>query len=158
MSTLIRRFKKMQDKQKRTRAKGRALTKKMIEEMGVSLKMSYDNPKQPIVLRTRNGVTREIKPCPYTINRIFGKPMTYMYVGWSYNGKAQSFSYSRVVYAWFNGDIPAGDYDIDHIDNDTLNNFPENLRLLTHKENIQKRPNHGCNQYKNARTMGIYKK
>ena len=92
MSTLIRRFKKMQDKQKRTRAKGRALTKKMIEEMGVSLKMSYDNPKQPIVLRTRNGVTKEIKPCPYTINRVLGKPMTYRYVGWSDNGKAQSFS------------------------------------------------------------------
>ena len=157
MSSLIRRFKKMQDKQKRTRAKGRALTKKMIEEMGVRLEIGEDKAN-PTVLRTRKGVTRKIKPCPYTINRIFGKPMTYMYVGWSYNGKAQSFSYSRVVYAWFNGDIPAGDYDIDHIDNNTLNNNPENLRLLSHKENIQKRPNHGCNQYKNARTMGIYKK
>lgn len=143
---------------KRTRSKGRALTKEMIKEAGVSLKMSYDNPKQPIVLRTRNGVTKEIKPCPGVKERKFGKPMTYMYIGWYYKGKQFATSFSRLVYAWFNGDIPEGNYDIDHIDNDTLNNNPENLRLVTHKENIQKRPNHGCNQYKNSRTMGICKK
>ena len=143
---------------KRTRSRGRELTKEMIKEAGVSLKMSYDNPKQPIVLRTRNGVTKEIKPCPGVKEKKFGKPITYMYIGWYNKGKQFTTSFSRLVYAWFNGDIPEGNYDIDHIDNDTLNNFPENLRLVTHKENIQKRPNHGCNQYKNSRTMGIYKK
>ena len=52
---------------------------------------------------------------------------------------------SNVVWVWFNGQIPQG-YDIDHIDNNPLNNKLSNLQLLTRKENLAKR---GCgrNQY-----------
>ena len=52
---------------------------------------------------------------------------------------------SNIVWIWFNGQIPQG-YDIDHIDNNPMNNNLSNLQLLTRKENLAKR---GCgrNQY-----------
>lgn len=42
-----------------------------------------------------------------------------------------------LVYLWFKGDIPAG-MEVDHIDDNPLNNLPENLHLLSHKANIWK--------------------
>ena len=45
---------------------------------------------------------------------------------------------SRFLYAWFNGDVPAG-YVVDHIDNDPYNNDPYNLQILTISENLEKR-------------------
>lgn len=52
---------------------------------------------------------------------------------------------SNIVWVWFNGQIPQG-YDVDHIDNNPLNNKLSNLQLLTRQENLAKR---GCgrNQY-----------
>lgn len=47
-------------------------------------------------------------------------------------------SYShRFVWFWYKGEIPEG-YEIDHINNDTLDNRIENLQLLTRKENQRK--------------------
>lgn len=51
---------------------------------------------------------------------------------------------SRIVYAWFNEICPA-EFDVDHIDNNTLNNSLSNLQLLTRKENLARRP--ARNQY-----------
>ena len=48
-------------------------------------------------------------------------------------------------YLWFKGDIPH-ELDVDHIDNDKLNNHPDNLQLLTRAENLRKR-GVGRNQY-----------
>lgn len=62
-------------------------------------------------------------------------------------------TYHRFIYIWYNGEIPAG-YDIDHIDNNSLNNDISNLRLLTRKENLAKR-GRGINQYSAARERGI---
>lgn len=45
---------------------------------------------------------------------------------------------SRLVYAYFVGDIPDG-YEVDHIDNNPFNNSLENLRILTKEENLKKR-------------------
>lgn len=42
----------------------------------------------------------------------------------------------RIVWELFNGSIPDG-LCIDHIDGDTSNNKIENLRLVTHKENMR---------------------
>ena len=43
---------------------------------------------------------------------------------------------NRLVYSNVFGEIPKG-YEIDHIDRDRKNNFPDNLRLVTKKENNQ---------------------
>ena len=45
---------------------------------------------------------------------------------------------SRLVYVWFKGDIPDG-YVCDHIDNDSFNNLPDNLQILTVGDNLAKR-------------------
>ena len=51
-----------------------------------------------------------------------------------------------VIYAWYKGEVPLG-YDIDHIDNNSLNNNIDNLQLLTHEENLKKRLFKGPNQW-----------
>ena len=38
-------------------------------------------------------------------------------------------------------------YDVDHIDNNSLNNNINNLQLLTHAENVRKSPNRSINQW-----------
>lgn len=43
---------------------------------------------------------------------------------------------NRLVYSNLCGEIPKG-YEIDHIDRNRQNNYPENLRLVTKKENNQ---------------------
>lgn len=43
----------------------------------------------------------------------------------------------RVVYAWFNNEIPEGMV-VDHIDNNPRNNHLDNLQLLTPEENLAK--------------------
>lgn len=45
---------------------------------------------------------------------------------------------SRLVYAWYNGEVPEG-YVVDHINNDPFDNRLENLQLLTDRENNIKR-------------------
>ena len=51
-----------------------------------------------------------------------------------------------VIYAWNKGEVPLG-YDVDHIDNNPLNNNIDNLQLLTHKENMRKRSIKGVNHW-----------
>lgn len=51
------------------------------------------------------------------------------------NGKRKKFYVHRLVYEAFNGEIPEG-YEINHIDENSLNNRLDNLNLLTHKANI----------------------
>lgn len=85
----------------------------------------------------------------------YGKTMVYEYVLF-YNyetRKSVLMSFHSFLYAWYKGEVPAG-YDVDHIDNDTLNNDLDNLQLLTHKENIKKRGG-GKNQYTVARENGL---
>lgn len=84
----------------------------------------------------------------------YGKDMTYLIVTlWdAERNKTASYALSRLVYLYFIGDIPEG-YDVDHIDGDTFNNLPENLQLLTRKENLAKREFNG-NKYRNSMICG----
>lgn len=56
----------------------------------------------------------------------------------AYNLKGQHFLVHRAVWEAFNGPIPEG-YDIDHIDGDPHNNYLNNLRAVTHVENLKNR-------------------
>jgi hypothetical protein len=50
--------------------------------------------------------------------------------------KGRMFTVHRIIYYLHYGVWP-GDFHIDHIDGDRLNNRPENLRLVTHKQNLR---------------------
>lgn len=56
---------------------------------------------------------------------------------WTYS--AFTVLVNRAIYAWYHGEVPAG-YEVDHIDNNTLNNHLHNLRLLTKEENLNRKP------------------
>ena len=74
----------------------------------------------------------------------------YPIISFSYKGKPVGLPLARVIWAWFNSEVPAG-YDVDHIDNDPHNNRLENLQLLTREQNLKKRfsdnPDACHNQY-----------
>lgn len=72
---------------------------------------------------------------------VYYKRNTCNYIAFSYwdkeNNRFDAISLQVLVYLWFKGDIPKG-MEVDHIDDDPLNNLPENLHLLSHKANIWK--------------------
>ena len=81
----------------------------------------------------------------------YGSSKVYLVVPfWDYNKNIRTITtMQRLVYQAFKGDIPKG-MCVDHINDDPLDNRPENLQLLTHKQNINKRKYNGANQYKNS--------
>ena len=67
------------------------------------------------------------------------RPDKYYYkITYSLNRKVINIPLSRLIYVWFIGDIPDG-YVVDHINNDSFDNRPENLQLLTVGDNLKKR-------------------
>lgn len=72
-----------------------------------------------------------------------GKPAGYIltdtrypeYKTWRVKLNGKTVIAHRVVYELTHGAIPEG-YIVDHIDQDPLNNHPENLRLATHTQNM----------------------
>ena len=59
----------------------------------------------------------------------------YLLVHLSKEGKKKMFKVHRLVYSAFNGEIPSR-MQVNHIDEDKMNNKLENLNLMTCKENI----------------------
>lgn len=107
-----------------------------------------------------DGARTGLKPiCKWTqaTRHKYGKTLVYEYVSlYNYETKKMAImGYHSFLYAWYKGEVPAG-YDVDHIDNNTLNNDIDNLQLLTHEENIKKRGG-GKNQYTAARENGLPK-
>lgn len=94
---------------------------------------------------------RQFRNTPYYVTkdgRIFNmskmveirqeKAGNYYRVSMSYGLNGKHFLVHRVVWEAFNGEIVKG-YDIDHLDGDPSNNALENLEMITHKENLQRR-------------------
>lgn len=65
-------------------------------------------------------------------------PLGYVVFHISIKGKRIHKYAQRLVWETYIGEVPKG-YDIDHIDNNKLNNKLDNLRCITHKENCYKR-------------------
>lgn len=86
------------------------------------------------IFSTFKGSLKELKPykCPdgYLLIRLFKE---------SKQGKM--FSLHRLVVESFIGSKPGELYQIDHIDNNKLNNSVSNLRWITQKENLLKKYN-----------------
>ena len=93
---------------------------------------------------------KEIKPHIVTNKLKYGVDKSYCYVflrikRFSEN-KEVNITLHNVIYAWYKGEVPIG-YDVDHIDNNPLNNNIDNLQLLTHRENVMRCQNIGVNQW-----------
>lgn len=65
----------------------------------------------------------------------------YAYLGFnlSWNGKPVSVTYANAVWFLTHGSWPKAGHHIDHIDDDPLNNRPDNLQEITEAENHKKR-------------------
>ena len=92
-----------------------------------------------------------------TNSRLAGKPagclavnknngQTYFVVGVDYG----LFKTHRIVFALFNKKLPPPELDVDHIDTDSLNNAPLNLRIATASQN-------GSNQILHSNNKSGYK-
>lgn len=88
------------------------------------------------------------KKCDYKHNK------GYRYVSLFRNGKSKNYLTHRLVWFFHNGKIPEG-MEIDHIDLDRSNNKIENLRLVTHAQNMKNTPLLKTNT---TGIKGVYKK
>lgn len=124
--------------------------KEHLLQLGIEVK--FNEKDECEVYRNGKKLTR------YLMNAYHKHGRTISYYGYSiYFGKVpaknkKGFKYAQtnllehvLVWLWINEFIPEG-FDIDHIDNNKLNNNINNLQLLTRKENLRKR-GIGRNQY-----------
>jgi hypothetical protein len=66
----------------------------------------------------------------------------YFQVAFSMRGKCKSFKVHKLIQSAFN----MGDGHIDHIDGNKLNNLISNLRVVTHRQNMQNLVSHRAGQ------------
>lgn len=118
----------------------RKLTKEDLVNMGINVQLD-NNEECGFKIYHKSQLrlkTTELHPVKNVKHHKYGKDKTYYIISWSQLGKTLSFPLQRVIYAWYYEECP-NDKDVDHIDNDSLNNHPDNLQLLSRKENIAKR-------------------
>ena len=87
---------------------------------------------------SKNKIDTEIKVTLACGKHKYRPDKYYHKITYSFNRKVVNISLSRFIYVWFKGDIPDG-YVVDHINNDSFDNRPENLQLLTVGDNLKKR-------------------
>lgn len=106
------------------------LTRSLLEELGV---VSVDF-KEGIVTRYNMRGNKLLHTIPTNSaqknSKIHPNKVSYNHKIVCIRGK--TYSFSNIVYAWYVGPIPAG-FLIDHINGDTGNNNPDNLRIYTAK-------------------------
>lgn len=97
---------------------------------------------------SHNWIT-ERKQHKIVSNHLYGNDYVQLITNIKINGEMKAIPVSNVVWIYHNDTIPEG-YEVDHIDENTLDNRIDNLQLLTPKENIRKRAYSGANQYLNS--------
>ena len=139
------------------------LTKTFLKEQGITIEkdptkacgykiMHYARKSNSHV---KEFTWRELKPCIAKRYHKISKNTTQYYVlSWSNyaNDKVKTsfcFPLSRLIYLWYSDleELPPN-MDVDHIDNNSLNNDFKNLQLLSRTDNLVKRIMQGANQYK----------
>lgn len=118
------------------------LTKQMLIDMGIKVEQNGDEwvvlRYSPKCAKSKKCIWKTCKRRNIVRKHKYAPDKIYVGYSWSYKNKVFGCTESRLVYAYFIGDIP-DDYDVDHIDNDPTNNKLSNLRLLTREENLKKR-------------------
>ena len=105
--------------------------------------VEYINDQWRVFRRWRKNNSKEKIDTEIKVTLACGKhkyrPDKYYHkITYSLNRKVINIPLSRLIYVWFKGDIPDG-YVVDHINNDSFDNRPENLQLLTVGDNLKKR-------------------
>ena len=141
------------------------LTRQMLKEMGI-YSIDWDESSQQWWVDRywfKCGKVKEKTHIHLKVSLVkrehkYAPTKEYYAVGFCYENKSQVIPLNRLVWAWFNDIVPQG-YDVDHIDNDPLNNRLENLQLLTREQNLAKRyldnPNNCKNQYDYCKKHGL---
>ena len=80
------------------------------------------------------GRVRSLKFNKFRILKPFKTKKGYLHVDLCEDGKRKEFNIHRLVWETFNGKIPDG-MQVNHIDENKLNNRLDNLNLMTPKEN-----------------------
>lgn len=107
-----------------------------------------------VAARHRTCASRNLgKPVGYQFENGFGR--RYWRLQATVDGKKIQPLAHRVVWILANGPIPHG-YEVDHIDNNSLNNKLENLRLATRSQNAMNKKRHTTNTtgFKGVKSSG----
>ena len=120
----------------------RKLTKQELLDAGFT-SIEYIDNQWRVFRRWRKNNSKEKVDTEIKVTLACGKhkyrPNKYYHkITYSFNRKVINIPLSRFIYVWFNGDIPDG-FVVDHINNDSFDNRPENLQLLTVGDNLKKR-------------------
>ena len=120
----------------------KSLTKQELLDAGFT-SVEYINDQWRVFRRWRKNNSKEKFDTEISVTLARGKhkyrPDKYYHkITYSFNRKVINIPLSRLIYVWFIGDIPDG-YVVDHINNDSFDNRPENLQLLTVGDNLKKR-------------------
>lgn len=117
-----------------TKRKKVRITKEWLQQLGI-VDVSKDG-----VVTGKNG---NVKIWTITTKHPYGKDRSYHAI-WVYDKELykerkksrgrRCLLLSRVLYAWYN-DVCPENFDVDHIDNNPLNDTLDNLRLLSREEN-----------------------
>lgn len=121
------------------------VTREILEKYGI-VDIKWDDVLQEYVItrywklsgKSNKYGHRTLKVRTVHNNTKYAPKSYYKAISFSYGRQHLTISLQRVVYAWFVGPVDL-EHEVDHIDHDKLNNRIENLRLLTHAENMERR-------------------
>jgi len=97
------------------------VSKELIEELIEELRDTFEYHEDGYLIRKKNG-----KPCGQRSNLPNGYALVWV-------GRRTLLAH-RIIYAIMRGELPEGD--IDHIDRNPMNNRIDNLRDVSHSENL----------------------